>query len=265
MAEKIQRTARRAVVTSKSLPPLGRSAKTQAALALAGLVALGSQAYAARAMRFFKTGVGEYAAHDRFLGVRLPDLRRYARNYADVGYAIAKPLLKSSWHEARALALILLVQAYQRGDDNVRRAVYEIYMASTRFVNNWDLVDLSAEHIVGAYLHARPKERRRVLNRLAHSPSVWERRIAVMATFYFIKQGEYDETFRVAEMLMNDPEDLIHKSVGWMLREVGKRIGVAPQKAFLKRYYQRMPRTMLRYAIEHFAAAQRKRYLEGAI
>jgi 3-methyladenine DNA glycosylase AlkD len=254
----------RKVPSSRARPPRATAgAHAQAALALAGLIALGSQAYAARAMQFFKTGEGQYAAGDKFLGVRLPDLRKYARNYADAGYAIAQPLLKSGWHEARALALILLVRAYQRGDDNVRRAVYEIYMASMRFINNWDLVDLSAEHIVGAHLFAHPKERRRVLDRLARSSSLWERRIAVMATFHFIKQGEYAETFHVAQMLMDDPEDLIHKCVGWMLREVGKRVGVTPQKAFLARFYQRMPRTMLRYAIEHFSAAQRKRYLQG--
>ena len=234
-----------------------------ASAALTKLMALGSATAAEFATRFFKTGKGEYGEGDRFLGIRVPALRALLRDMRDAGMDVALPLLKSSWHEARALGLMLLVRLYQRGDEKTRKRIYDLYLKSTGFVNNWDLVDLSAEHIVGAWLNDKPAERKRVLTRLAQSKSLWERRIAMLATFHYIKQGDYAETLRIAAMLLKDDEDLIQKAVGWMLREVGKRIGEAQEESFLKRYYRQMPRTMLRYAIERFAEPKRNRYLQG--
>jgi 3-methyladenine DNA glycosylase AlkD len=232
---------------------------------LSRLFALGNRQASAFAARFFKTGPGEYGAGDRFLGIRVPQIRLLARDFADAGVEVALPLLKSSWHEARALALMLLVKAFQRADEPTKKRIYQLYLKSTKFINNWDLVDLSAEHIVGAWLAERPAERRRVLTRLAKSGSLWERRIAILATFHYIKRGDYTETLRLAELLLHDEEDLVQKAAGWMLREVGKRISEPVEEGFLKRYYRQMPRTMLRYAIERFAEPKRKRYLAGKV
>ena len=224
---------------------------------------MGNAAAAGFAARFFKTGKGEYGEGDRFLGIRVPALRALARDFRDAGIEVALPLLKSGWHEARVLGLMLLVRIYQRGDEKTQKRIYDLYLKSSRFINNWDLVDLSAEHIVGAWLAGKPAERKRVLNRLARSESLWERRIAMLATFHYIKRGDYSETMRLAEIMLNDQEDLVQKAVGWMLREVGKRIGEEQEESFLKRHYREMPRTMLRYAIERFAEPKRKRYLTG--
>ena len=232
---------------------------------LSRLVSLGDTAAAEFALRFFKTGPGEYGDGDRFLGIRAPVLHGLARDLRGAGIEVALPLLKSGWHEARALGLLLLVRTYQRTDAPTQKRIYELYLKSTKFINGWDLVDLSAEHIVGAWLADKPGERKRVLSRLAKSKSLWERRIAILATFHYIKKGEYAETLRIAKILLNDNEDLIQKAVGWMLREVGKRVGEAKEESFLKRYYRRMPRTMLRYAIERFAEPKRKRYLTGLV
>jgi 3-methyladenine DNA glycosylase AlkD len=240
-----------------------RSPARTAELALKGLFAIGQRQTADMAARFFKTAKGEYAEGDKFIGVRLPELRRIGRDMRDAGVDVALPLLKSGWHEARSLALILLVKQFQRGDPATRQLIYDLYLKNIKFINNWDLVDMSAEHIVGSWLADKPRERKSMLTKLAKSASRWERRIAILATFHYIKQGDYKETFRIAELLLRDDEDLIQKAVGWMLREVGKRVGLAPQETFLKRYYREMPRTMLRYAIERFAEPKRKRYLLG--
>jgi len=232
---------------------------------LSRVVSLGNATAAQFAQRFFKTGEGQYGAGDKFLGIRVPVLRAMVRDLRDAGLEVALPLLKSSWHEARALGLMLLVKIYQRGDEATQKKIYQLYLNSTKLINNWDLVDLSAEHIVGAWLRDKPAERRRVLTRLAKSKSLWERRIAILSTFHYIKQGDYAETLRIAELLLKDDEDLIQKAVGWMLREVGKRIGEDKEESFLKRHYRRMPRTMLRYAIERFAEPKRKRYLAGLV
>ncbi len=255
--------ARRAAPVART-----RAAKVQVADApgvLSMLMSLRDAATAAIALRFFKTGPGEYGEGDRFLGIRAPALHSLARDLRGAGIEVALPLLKSGWHEARALALLLLVRAFRRTDESTQKRIYNLYLKSTKFINGWDLVDLSAEHIVGAWLADKPAERRRVLNRLAKSNSLWERRIAILATFHYIKQGDYAETMRIAKLLLNDKEDLIQKAVGWMLREVGKRIGEKQEESFLKRHYRRMPRTMLRYAIERFAEPKRKRYLAGEI
>ena len=160
---------------------------------------------------------------------------------------------------------MLLVRLYQRGDEITQKRIYALYLRCTRFINNWDLVDMSAEHIVGSWLADKPALRETVLTRLAKSKSLWERRIAILATFHYIKQGNIAETLRVAQLLLKDEEDLIQKAVGWMLREVGKRVSEKEEEKFLKRHYREMPRIMLRYAIERFAEPKRTRYLAGLI
>jgi 3-methyladenine DNA glycosylase AlkD len=211
--------------------------------------------------RFFKTGPGQYGEGDRFLGVRVPVLRRLARAYRALPTDDALVLLQSKWHEERLLGLLLLVGIYRRGQDPDKQAVYDGYLARTRHINNWDLVDASAEHIVGP--HVGP-EKLDVLERLANSSDLWERRIAMLATFHWIKQGQFASALRIATMLLSDRHDLILKAVGWMLREIGKR-DRAVEVAFLREYHGKMPRTALRYAIEHFPERERRRYLAGTI
>jgi 3-methyladenine DNA glycosylase AlkD len=209
---------------------------------------------------FFKTGAGQYGEGDVFVGVSLPQLRALCRECADTPVGEALALLTSRVHEERLLALLLLVAAFRRGSPAEQREIYGQYLAHTAFVNNWDLVDSSAHLIVGPWLQDRS---RAPLRRLAKSRSLWERRIAMLATLHYIRQGEFEETFRIADLLIDDPHDLIHKAVGWMLREVGNRDGAA-ERRFLKDRYTRMPRTMLRYAIERFPEAERRRYLKGS-
>ena len=209
--------------------------------------------------KFFKTGRGEYGEGDLFLGIRVPEVRKLAKQCRGLPAREVLQLLRSSFHEERLLALLILAGAYPRADDSARKTIYKIYLGNTKSINNWDLVDISAPSIMGGYLLDKSK---RPLYRLAKSKSLWERRIAVMATFTFIRHNRFAETLKISRMLLADKENLIHKAVGWMLREVGKR---SPQieEDFLKRYHQRMPRTMLRYAIEKFPDAKRKKFLEG--
>ena len=211
--------------------------------------------------RFFKTGPGEYAEGDVFIGVTVPDLRRVCRECRGATIPNALVLLGSAVHEERLLALLLLLETFRCGSDVSKREIYRLYLANTKFINNWDLVDSSAPHIVGAWLFTRS---RAPLRRLARSSSLWERRIAIIATQFFIRNGDLDETFRIADLLLSDPHDLIHKAVGWMLREAGNRDPKA-ERAYLQTRYPRMPRTMLRYAIEKFPEAERRRYLAGTI
>jgi 3-methyladenine DNA glycosylase AlkD len=211
--------------------------------------------------RFFKTGPGEYGEGDRFIGVKVPSLRSVCGECRGASFDVVLELLHSKIHEERLLALLILVDVFQRGDEATRKRVYELYLANTAFINNWDLVDASAGQIVGGWLHSRSHA---PLLRLAKSCSLWERRIAIVATYDFIKRGEFDDTFRISDLLLKDEHDLIHKAVGWMLREVGKRDGAA-LRAFLASRYETMPRTMLRYAIEKFGEAERRRYLRGQI
>jgi 3-methyladenine DNA glycosylase AlkD len=222
------------------------------------LLALRNAPRAAILQRFFKTGPGDYGAGDRFLGITVPVLRRLARAYQALPLADVAALLRSSWHEERLLALLILVRRYGRAAPSEREAIYRLYRRRRARINNWDLVDCSAEHIVGAHLRDADRSS---LEALARSKRVWDRRIAVMATFHYIKQGEYGTTLRLARLLLDDKHDLIHKAVGWMLREVGKR-DRAVEEAFLRRHAQRMPRTMLRYAVERFPPALRRRYLD---
>jgi 3-methyladenine DNA glycosylase AlkD len=211
--------------------------------------------------RFFKTGPGQYGEGDRFIGVKVPDIRSVCRECRGTPLAEILKLLRSRIHEERALALLMLVDAFTVGDDAQKRRIYELYLANTAFINNWDLVDCSAGQIVGGWLRGRSTA---PLNRLARSKSLWERRIAMIATFDGIRRGEFDDTFRIADLLLHDDHDLIHKAVGWLLREVGNRDGAA-ERAFLASRYKFMPRTMLRYAIEKFPEAERRKYLEGRI
>ena len=220
---------------------------------------LADPARAAAVSRFFKTAPGEYGAGDRFLGISVPVLRKLAARHRAAPLRALSLLLESPWHEERLLALLILVRQYAVGDPARREAIYRLYMRRTARINNWDLVDVSAEHIVGA--HLRDGKRSRLL-RLAKSRVLWERRIAIMATFHYIKRGEFADTLRIARVLRDDPHDLIHKAVGWMLREVGKRRR-AVEERFLRQHATRMPRTMLRYAIERFPQRLRRRYLSA--
>jgi 3-methyladenine DNA glycosylase AlkD len=221
----------------------------------------GSKEDAAFLQRFFKTGPGEYGEGDVFLGVRVPQVRKLVKQYPDAGLKEARQLITSPIHEERLLALLILVRDFSRGNDSVKKKIYEFYLAKTRYINNWDLVDSSAEHIVGAFLNGKDKV---PLHQLARSDSLWERRIAIMATFHFIKQMAFSETLKISKILLQDEHDLIHKAVGWMLREIGKR-DMRTEEKFLKGCYRRMPRTMLRYAIEKFPEPKRQAYLKGRI
>jgi 3-methyladenine DNA glycosylase AlkD len=206
---------------------------------------------------YFKTGPGEYAEGDKFIGLSVPFLRTVAREHRDMPLTVTKALLRSPWHEERLLALIVLVRQYQKGDERTRAAIHTLYMRSTRYINNWDLVDVSAEHIVGSHL---PRGKRALLVRLAKSKDLWERRVAMLSTFHYIRRKDFADALRIATLLLDDDEDLIHKAVGWMLREIGNR-DRAVEEAFLQKHAKRMPRTMLRYAIERFPQPLRRQYL----
>ena len=222
---------------------------------------LGSKEKVKVSQRFFKTGPGEYGEGDVFIGVRVPDLRKLAKEYQSITIKEVKQLLKYAIHEERQLALLMLVNKYSKGNETVKKGIYELYLQYTQFINNWDLVDVSAHHIIGAFLLDKSKE---PLFRLAKSRNLWERRIAIVSTFHFIKHNKYTATLKIAKILLADKEDLIHKAVGWMLREVGKR-HMPNLEMFLKKHYKKMPRTMLRNAIEKFPESKRQRYLKGEI
>ena len=211
--------------------------------------------------KFFKTGPGEYGEGDIFIGVRVPDLRKLAKEFQDLTFSEVRALLASSIHEERLLGLLILVRKYASSDEITKKKIYELYLENTPFINSWDLVDGSAHHIVGAFLMDKNKAS---LYRLAKSENLWERRIAIISTFHFIKHDQYQETLKIAKILLTDPENLIHKAVGWMLREIGKRDEVT-EDTFLKKHYMKMPRTMLRYAIEKFPEPKRQKYLKGKI
>ena len=225
---------------------------------IARLESLAEEKDAVILQRFFKTGPGEYGEGDRFRGIRVPVLRRLCREFAKAGLTEVADLLGSTWHEDRLLALLILIDLYRKADDSGRESIYSLYCSQTARINNWDLVDISAPHIVGRHLSGSD---RRSLCRFAASASLWERRIAIISTFYFIRNGEFDDTLSISELLLDDPEDLIHKAVGWMLREVGKRDRKVLEQ-FLERHGRRMPRIMLRYAIEKFPAEIRQEYLD---
>lgn len=220
-----------------------------------------SKEKAALLRRFFKTGPGQYGEGDEFLGVMVPGARLVVKEFADAPLPEIAKLLRSSWHEERLLALLLLVHQFEKGDSGLRNKIYTLYLKNTRFINNWDLVDLSAPKIVGPYLEDRS---RRPLYRLVRSRSLWERRIAILATFPYIRKGDFIDALALAGALLGDDHDLMHKAVGWMLREVGKK-DVQALEGFLRKHYGAMPRTALRYAIERFPEAKRKKYLRNEI
>lgn len=211
---------------------------------------------AAGVARYFKTAPGQYGHGDRFLGLRVPDLRTILRDTDTLTLADIETLLDSAWHEERLLAVMIMVRRYAKREEE-RNAIYRLYLAKTDRINNWDLVDASAESIIGPHLRDRG---RATLTKLARSKSVWERRMAILATRYFIKRNEFDEPLRIIAMLLDDEHDLIHKAAGWMLREIGAR-DRAVEEAFLRKHAPDMPRTMLRYALEHFPDSKRRVYL----
>lgn len=214
---------------------------------------------AEHAQRFFKTAEGEYGFGDKFLGIRVPVIRHTVKNFKTTPLSVVERLLKSEYHEIRLCALLLLVYRFSKSSVDEQDKIYHLYLSNTRYVNNWDLVDSSAPYIVGAYLENKDRS---MLYDLSKSNSLWERRIAIISTFRFIKKNQFGDTLHITEQLLSDQEDLIHKAVGWMLREVGKR-DLTIQVSFLKSHYQKMPRTMLRYAIEKFSKEERQKYLSG--
>ena len=210
---------------------------------------------------FFKTGPGHYGEGDVFLGIAVPVLRKVVKECGATPLPDAIRLLRSAIHEERLLALLLLIHAYTNAHDSLKKKIYNLYLKNSRYINNWDLVDLSAPNIVGNYLMDKSRE---PLYALAKSRNLWKRRIAILSTFHFIRQNDFKDTLQISEILLNDNHDLIHKAAGWMLREVGKR-DLQAEKKFLRQHYKKMPRTMLRYAIERFPEAKRQKYLNGKI
>ncbi|MBI4698602.1 MAG: DNA alkylation repair protein [Nitrospirae bacterium] len=221
----------------------------------------GDKKIAAHSQRFFKTGKGEYAEGDKFLGIRVPVLRTLVKKYRSITIDEALKLLSSEFHEVRLFSLLSLIELYRRSGEADRKRIFKLYLGNTRHINNWDLIDLSAPHIIGNFLQDRD---RKTLYALARSKSLWERRIAVLATFYFIRNSDFEDALKISQLLLHDKEDLIHKAAGWMLREIGKK-DIASAERFLRKHCKIMPRTMLRYAIERFPEEKRLRYLKGEI
>jgi 3-methyladenine DNA glycosylase AlkD len=238
---------------------INRQARATAAAARRRLRELADPDVARTAQRFFKTGPGEYSAGDEFIGVRVPVIRRLGRELRGMSIDEITALLHDRWHEARLLALVLLVDTFTRAPANERASIADLYLRNTRWINNWDLVDSSAPSILGAHLLTRS---RTVLDRLARSKNLWERRIAIVATQHLIRADKFDDTLRIAELLMYDSHDLIHKAVGWMLREVGDR-DRKRLESFLTKHAHEMPRTMLRYAIEKLSSDDRRRFMSA--
>ncbi|MDH5359906.1 MAG: DNA alkylation repair protein [Gammaproteobacteria bacterium] len=227
----------------------------------AEIKALGNSEYAVRMQSYFKTGKGEYAEGDRFLGIRMPVLRATIKKYKHISIDEAFEVLTSRYHEVRMFALLLLVELFKSANEKDKKKIFSGYLHNTQYINNWDLVDSSAGRIIGAYLSERDKK---PIYKLSRSKNLWERRISIIATSCFIANNDFDDCLKISEILLHDEEDLIHKAVGWMLREVGNR-DITVEERFLKKYYQQMPRTMLRYAIERFSEPKRKGYLHGTI
>lgn len=222
---------------------------------------LSNPVIAEHSQRYFKTGKGEYGEGDQFLGIRVPVLRERVRQCGAVALEEVQRLLMSDFHEERLFALLLLVCQFTKGNVEEKAAIYRLYLNNTHRINNWDLVDSSASYIVGGFLESRDKK---MLYKLARSSSIWDRRIAIISTFKFISNHQFDDALKLAKQLLSDEEDLIHKAVGWMLREIGKR-DLAVETTFLQSHYIKMPRTMLRYAIEKFPEPVRKKYLAGEV
>ncbi len=210
---------------------------------------------------FFKTGKGEYGEGDKFLGIKVPKIREIAKKNKDLTFEEIQKALKSKFHEERLCALLILVDRYSKSGEEIKEKITKFYLDNTKYINNWDLVDLTAPKILGKHLLNR---NRKILYKFTVSDNLWERRISVLATFEFINKKQFQDSLKIAKILLNDEHDLIHKAVGWMLREIGKR-NMETEEKFLKKHYKKMPRTMLRYAIEKFPEKKRLRYLEGNI
>ncbi len=210
---------------------------------------------------FFKTGPGEYGEGDEFIGITVPNQRKVAKKYKDLGLGEIQKLLGSSIHEHRLTGIFIMTYQFERGDEHKKKTIYNMYLKNVAKgnINNWDLVDSAAHKIVGSYLIDKPRD---ILYELAESDSLWEQRVAIIATAWFIKEDQFGDTLLISEKLLNHEHDLIHKAVGWMLREVGKRDAPTEQE-FLDKHYKQMPRTMLRYAIEKFPEKTRQQYLKG--
>ena len=208
--------------------------------------------------RFFKTGKGQYGEGDVFLGIVVPNQRKVAEKYRNLSLKDIQKLLSSKIHEHRLTALFILIHKYKKGDEKTKREIFNFYLKNAKRINNWDLVDLSAPNIIGDYLIKKEKD---MLYRFAKSKNIWEKRIAILATYFFIKNYQYKDTLKIAKILLKDSHDLIHKAVGWMLREVGKRNQKA-EESFLKKHYKTMPRTALRYAIERFDEKKKRFYMK---
>lgn len=221
-----------------------------------------NSAQVAHLKKFFKTGKGQYGEGDQFIGLTVPQQRTIAIQFQELPLNDISHLLKSPIHEERLTALFILVLRFKKSDENKRKEIYNFYHKHSKCINNWDLVDASAYHIVGGYLHGKEKA---VLRKLAKSKNLWERRIAMVATWYDIQQGRHETAIEIARMLLNDQHDLMHKAVGWMLREVGKRASQQALEEFLCQHCTTMPRTALRYAIERFPPEKRRQYLEGKV
>ena len=228
---------------------------------IAHLNNLSDSGIAKHSQGFFKTGKGEYGYGDIFLGIRVPALRKTAKLFQDISRTEIQRLLKSEYHEVRLLSLLIMVGQYSKGDNEEKEKTYNLYLKNTKYVNNWDLVDSSAHYIVGPWLIDKDRS---ILYKFANSKNLWERRISIMSTFHFIKNYEFRDTLKLSEILINDTEDLIHKAVGWMLREIGNR-NQAVEEKYLRQHYNKMPRTMLRYSIEKFSKARRQQYLKGEV
>lgn len=218
-------------------------------------------AQAINLQRFFKTGKGEYGEGDIFYGIKVPAQRTIATQFRDLSFNDLRTLILSKVHEERLIAAFILVYKYEKGDDKKKKIIFDFYLKNRKGINNWDLVDLSAPKIIGAYLIDKEKD---LLYKFAHSKDLWEKRIAILSTFTFIRYGWFEDTLKISGILLNDKNDLIHKAVGWMLREVGNR-DMLTEEEFLIQHYKNMPRTMLRYAIEKFPEQKRIAYLKGTI
>jgi 3-methyladenine DNA glycosylase AlkD len=210
---------------------------------------------------FFKTGKGEYGEGDKFAGLKVPVQRKIAKEFKDLTYNELKELLASKIHEERQIALLILVDKYAKSNKSEKEKIYNFYLSNRKAINNWDLVDLSAPKIIGEHLLNKD---RKILFDFAKSKNLWERRIAILSTLAFIRMNDFYTTLQIADILMEDDHDLIHKAVGWMLREVGKK-NLKVEEDFLKSRYKKMPRTMLRYSIEKFSKLKRQKYLQGKI
>ncbi|MCK4729785.1 MAG: DNA alkylation repair protein [Candidatus Aenigmarchaeota archaeon] len=208
-------------------------------------------------LRFFKTGKGEYGEGDTFLGVTVPEQRKTAKKYINLSLKELQELLSSNIHEYRACSLFILIDKYRKSDKTEKKEIFNFYLKNTNNINNWDLVDISAPHIIGDYLLNKD---RKILYKLAKSKNLWEKRISIISTFTFIKNNQFEDTLNISKILLNDNHDLIHKSVGWMLREIGKRDQNTEEK-FLEKHHKTMPRTMLWYSIEKFDETRKKYYL----